>query len=215
MWRAVLTLGLLGCGAAAPSSGAPITITPAGYDATAMALTDLTPGGPIDLVFPPQGGFVLFVGGRVHDLSDGNVEMRARMIDPGSGALVAENKRVVTLQRDPADANSWIPDLRSFQNVPNVTMCPSSSTTDLFDVPLTLELTVTELTSGRVGNGDAAERAVVPPDRREAARALPVRMRRQLDADQMHRTVASRQAAPAGRCAGGLASSHDSRGSRT
>src|SRR5882672_2401894 len=99
MWRAVPALVLLGCGAGAPSPGAPITITPAGYDATAMALTDLTPGGPIDLVFPPQGGFVLFVGGRVHDLADGNVELHARVTDPASGALVAENKRVVTLQR--------------------------------------------------------------------------------------------------------------------
>jgi hypothetical protein len=151
MWRAVLTLGLLGCGAAAPSPTAPLTVTPAGYDAAAMTLTDLAPGGPIDLVFPPQGGFVLFVGGRVRGLDDGNVEMRAQMIDPGSQAVIAENKRVVTLQRDAADAGSWIPDLRSFQNVPNVTMCPSTSATDVFDVPLTLQLTVTELSSGRVG----------------------------------------------------------------
>lgn len=151
MWRAVLTLALVGCGGAAPSPGEPITVTPAGYDAAAMTLTDLASGGPIDLVFPPQGGFVLFVSGRVHNLGDGNVEMHARMIDPGSQALLAEDKRVVTLQRDAADASSWIPDLRSFQNVPNVTMCPSSSTTDRFDVPLTLELTVTELSSQRVG----------------------------------------------------------------
>jgi hypothetical protein len=58
---------------------------------------------------------------------------------------------VVTLQRDPADASSWIPDLRSYQNTANVTMCPSSRSSDLFDVPLTLELTVTELTSKRSG----------------------------------------------------------------
>jgi hypothetical protein len=151
MWRAVLTLALVGCGAAAPSSGEPITITPAAYDAAAMTLTDLASGGPIDLVFPPQGGFVLFVGGRVHGLADGNVEMSARMLDPGSGAVIAENQRVVTLQRDATDATTWIPDLRSYQNVPNVTMCPSTSSTDLFDVPLTLELTVTELASKRVG----------------------------------------------------------------
>lgn len=149
MWRAVLALGLLGCGASSP--GQPIAVTPAGYDAVAMTLTDLASGGPIDLVFPPQGGFVLFVGGRVRDLDDGNVQMRARMIDPGSQAIVAENTRVVALKRDAADANSWIPDLRSYQNVPNVTMCPSTSTTDLVDVELTLEVTVTELSSGRVG----------------------------------------------------------------
>ena len=151
MWRALLTLALLGCGAGSPSSGAPITITPAAYDAAAMTLTDLAPGAPIDLVFPPQGGFVLFVGGRVHGLSDGNVEMSARILDPQSQAVIAENKRVVTLQHDPADATGWIPDLRSYQNVPNVTMCPSTSTTDLFGVPLTLELTVTELSSRMMG----------------------------------------------------------------
>ena len=149
MWRAVLALGVVGCGAASPSQ--PITITPAAYDAVTMTLTDLAPGASLDLVFPPQGGFVLFVGGRVQGLDDGTVQMRARMIDPASQMTVAENTRVVALKRDSADAASWIPDLRSYQNVPNVTMCPSTSTTDLFDVPLTLELTATELSSGRVG----------------------------------------------------------------
>jgi hypothetical protein len=150
MWRAVLALGLLGCGSA-PSSGKPITVTPASYDAPTMTLHDLATGGPIDLVFPPQGGFVLFVSGRVHELSDGNVEMHARMLDPKDQSVIAEDKRVVTLQRDPADASSWIPDLRSYQNTANVTMCPSSRSTDLFDVQLSLELTVTELSSKRAG----------------------------------------------------------------
>ena len=149
MWRVVLALALVGCGAAAPSQ--PIGIAPADYDAAAMTLTELTAGGPVDLVFPPQGGFVLFVGGRVHGLSDGNVQMSARLLDPATQIVVAMDTRVVTLQHDPNDASTWQPDLRSYQNVPNVTMCPSTSTTDLFDVPLTLELTVTELTSKRVG----------------------------------------------------------------
>jgi hypothetical protein len=169
MWRAVLALGLVGCGAAAPSPGEAITVTPASYDAVAMTLTDLQAGAPMDLVFPPQGGFVLFVGGRVHNLSDGNVEMDARMLDPATQAVIAENKRVVTLQRDPADASTWLPDLRSYQNVPNVTMCPSTSTTDLFDVPLTLEVTVTELVSKRVGT---AMLATVPSCRQTDARQL-------------------------------------------
>jgi hypothetical protein len=169
MWRALLALGLLGCGAGAPSPAASITVTPASYDATAMALTDLAPGGPIDLVFPPQGGFVLFVGARVRGLDNGNVEMRAQMIDPTSQAVIAENKRVVTLQRDPADAASWIPDLRSFQNVPNVTMCPSTSATDRFGVPLTLALTVTELSSSRAG---MATLSTVPSCRQSDAKQL-------------------------------------------
>jgi len=167
MWRAVLALGLLGCGASSP--GQPITVTPASYDAVAMTLTDVAPGGPLDLVFPPQGGFVLFVGGRVHGLDDGNVQMRARMIDPASQAIVAENTRVLALKRDAADATSWIPDLRSYQNVPNVTMCPSTSTTNLFDVPLTLEVTVTELTSGLVGTATVPS---VPSCRQTDARQL-------------------------------------------
>ena len=168
MWRAALALGLLGCGAAS-SPGTPLTVTPAGYDAAAMTLTDLVSGGPIDLVFPPQGGFVLFVGARVHGLDDGNVEMRARILDPGSQAVIAENKRVGTLQHDGADANGWIPDLRSFQNVPNVTMCPSTSSSDLFDVPLTLDFTVTELSSQRTGT---ATLTVVPSCRQTDARQL-------------------------------------------
>jgi len=169
MWRALLALGLLGCGAAGPSPGEPISVTPAGYDAAAMTLTDLASGGPIDLVFPPQGGFVLFVSGRVHGLGNGNVEMHARVLDPASGALVAEDKRVVTLQRDPADATSWIPDLRSFQNVANVTMCPSSRSSDLFGAPLTLELTVTELSSQRMG---MATLSIVPSCRQTDATQL-------------------------------------------
>jgi hypothetical protein len=95
--------------------------------------------------------------------------MRARLLDSGGQALIAEDKRVLTLQRDAADATSWIPDLRSYQNVPNVTMCPSTSATDLFDVPLTLELTVTELTSQRVG---MATLPVVPSCRQTDPRQL-------------------------------------------
>jgi len=102
-------------------------------------------------------------------LDNGNVEMRAQMIDPTSQAVIAENKRVVTLQRDPADAASWIPDLRSFQNVPNVTMCPSTSATDRFGVPLTLALTVTELSSSRVG---MATLSTVPSCRQSDAKQL-------------------------------------------
>src|SRR5438309_8871887 len=110
-WLLALALSGAACSSSAPPPGTPITVTPAMYDATAMTLTDVQPGSPIDLVKPPQGGFVLFVGARVHNLGDANVEIRGRLLDPTSGAIVAEDGRVGTMQRDTADGTLWLPDL--------------------------------------------------------------------------------------------------------
>ncbi|HZS38463.1 MAG TPA: hypothetical protein VFF06_16625 [Polyangia bacterium] len=167
---APLALALAGCSAAPPGMmGDPITVTPAIYDSTTMQLTDVQPNGPIDLVKPPQGGFVLFVGARVHNLHDANVEIRGRLLDPTSGAIVAEDGRIGAMQRDSADATLWLPDLRSYQNVSNIAVCPTTGSVSRDREPFTLEVLITEQASGRVGT---AMIPAVPTCRQPAANDL-------------------------------------------
>jgi hypothetical protein len=154
-----------GCGSTAAPTGA-IGVTPAMYQPTTMTLTPVADGDAIDLTKPPQGGFVLFVGARVMGLSSGTVELRGRLIDPSTGKVEAEDRRTVEMMRSTDDATVWIPDLRSFINVANVPVCPSTSTVDRVDKPFQLEVQVTERATNRVGT---AVRQVVPSCRQTDA----------------------------------------------
>ena len=149
-------LALCACG----SSPGPsiIQVTPAMYQST-MALLTVNDGDRVDLTRPPQGGFVLFVGARVAHLNEQVVELRGRLRDAKSGALVSEDARTVTMMPTADDPTVFAPDLRSFATVANVPICPSLGSVDLFDQPYTLEVVVTELISMHVGS---TTRTVIP-----------------------------------------------------
>lgn len=150
--RRLLVIALqLGCSAcdSGPPKGA-ITLVPTQYDASSISQTEL--GDLLDLVRPPQGGFVAFVGARAEGLGEDMVEMHARLRDR-FGSMVAEDVRMVSLLADPGDPKIAIPDLQSYLNVANLTLCPTASTTDRNGEKLTLEMTITEVQSRRSGSG--------------------------------------------------------------
>jgi hypothetical protein len=154
MRQAIAILFLAGCGGAGtPPPTDPIVVTPTQYDAKAMMQAELADGAAVDLIYPPQGGFVLFVGAIATnvDPAQSTLQLLGRILDPG-GNEIARDTRTVTLTQS---GTEWVPDLRSYINVSNIAICPSSSTTDRYNQPFTLEVMLTEPT-GRSGKGSRA-----------------------------------------------------------
>jgi hypothetical protein len=145
-----LSVLLHGCGTK-PVPTNPISVEATSYDPVAMSQTALADGGPLDLVRPPQGGFVVFVGAIVRNLGDTTVSLHGELRDP-SGMPIAEDSRTVSLQPSADDPLAYVPDLRSFTNVANVAVCPSTTTTDRFDMPFQIAVDVTEVSTKRTGS---------------------------------------------------------------
>jgi hypothetical protein len=135
-------LPLGGCG------GASIAVSLTLYDAQSMTMSDLHQGDAVDLVRPPQGGYVVFIGTRVMGLESGLVSLDATI---GDGGGAGEDHRTVMLVT--AGDGSFMPDLRGIAGVANVAMCPSTASSDRYGHPFTLDLTVTELETRRMGEG--------------------------------------------------------------
>jgi hypothetical protein len=157
-WLGALWLAGCAAGNGTPPPGdgaAPLEVTPAEYAAAAMSLTPLGDGDPLDLVQPPQGGDVVFVGALVRGLSDPSVQLAGRLLDAG-GAELFHDARTVTFAPSPSDPQVMQPDLRSYLNVANITVCPAQSAVSFDGLAVTLEVTVTELVSGRTGSGRRA-----------------------------------------------------------
>lgn len=156
--RWILSLVVLaGCGSR-PAAGTAIGVTPTEYDAKALTQSEIAEGAAVDLIAPPQGGFVLFIGAALREVGEPTVQLRGALLD-GSGAVIAEDVRTSSLRPSAADPAVLTPDLRSYMNVSNIGVCPSRTATDRFGQPLTLQVTVTEPSSGRSGS---ATRTVVP-----------------------------------------------------
>jgi hypothetical protein len=152
-WLA-LAPALAGCAAgtaAVPDAGA-LDVQPAMYAIT-MTLTPVNEGDTIDLVEPPQGGEVLFVGAQVRGLAETTVELTGRLLDLTSGATIAANARTVAMVASPSDPTISIPDLRIYTNVSNITVCPMQSPVAFDGLTATLEVEVQELSSQRTGSG--------------------------------------------------------------
>jgi hypothetical protein len=150
-WATVIaiTLAASGCGTP-PPPGAGIALAPMQYDFTNRVQVPL--GAELDLVKPPQGGFVVFIGARVQHLLEDTVELRGRLRD-AAGEILAEDSRTILMQAPADDPAASVPDLNSYFNVSNIAVCPSASPTDRHNLPLTVEVVVTELKSRRTGTG--------------------------------------------------------------
>jgi hypothetical protein len=144
-----------------------IEVTPTQYNAMRQVQTALLPGDDLDLVRPPQGGFVLFIGVRVRGLEEATVELESQLLD--GGVVATSDRRTVRLIPMAEDVRLYQPDLTVFTNVNHVPMCPSQSAVDRFDRPFRLRQTVREPGSGRVG---AAELEVTPRCRQSDATEL-------------------------------------------
>ena len=99
-------------------------------------------GMPVDLTFPTQGGHVLFVGARVHDMPECNQLLSATVSDPQTGALYSTEERVVDFPV--ADDSGGIPDLSDTASVANVPMCPDYGTRDVLNQDWVLQVSVAD-----------------------------------------------------------------------
>lgn len=157
--RRALVLVLAGCGTSAKPLAdlGTIAVVPTEYDAGKMTQAPL--GAQLDLVRPPQGGYVVFVGARVTGFAQPTTVELTGLLKEGA-TVISQDARTVTLEQAPDDPNVWIPDLRSFTSVSNIAVCPSNSTTDRVNATFTLEVQVLDRATGRMGAGDQTTQLV-------------------------------------------------------
>jgi hypothetical protein len=107
-------------------------------DGTALELSD---GDSIDLIRPPQGGHVVFIGGRATGLCGDNARLRGNVyfLD---GTFVARESR--TLDFEPIDElPAWgRPDYFSIAGLANVPVCPNNTGRPLLGQTLRVEAEV-------------------------------------------------------------------------
>lgn len=97
-------------------------------------------GGDASILFPPQGGRVIFAGVRARNLDPCAVRLSGAVRDPASSQVRLDTR---TVNLDPASdgfGESDPGDISTFSNVP---VCPNSwATTDIFDQTFTLVINV-------------------------------------------------------------------------
>jgi hypothetical protein len=114
-------------------------------DGTDAPLAD---GDDVPLIFPPQGGRVIFVGVRATNLDGCGVQLTGALRDPAN-QLVRVDSRTVNLI---PTGDGWGASAPSSQTISsardtysNVPVCPNQwASTDVFDHPFALEVTVTD-----------------------------------------------------------------------
>lgn len=117
-----------------------IALEPLQLDA-AGDLTPLSEGGTVDLILPPQGGRVIFVGARATNIDPCEVQVKGVIRDLDSGQ-VRFDTRIVNLTVDGDFGTSNALDIASLSNVP---LCPNQwSARDAFGVPYELSIELTD-----------------------------------------------------------------------
>jgi hypothetical protein len=98
-------------------------------------------GAAVDLTFPVQGGHVLFLGARVKNLLACRAELGAKVLDPNTGHIAAEEKRQVAFSV-PAGGGWGMSDISDTAELANVPACPNFLDRDLVDTRWKVELSV-------------------------------------------------------------------------
>jgi hypothetical protein len=117
-------------------------------DGRDVALAD---GDDLDVIFPPQGGRVAFVGVRATNLDGCAVQVIGALRDPTSKQVRVDG-RTVNLR---ADDDGWgvtgrgvstqLEDAAEIADYSNVPLCPNQwATQDVFDAPFELEVRVSD-----------------------------------------------------------------------
>jgi hypothetical protein len=107
----------------------------------------ITEGGAVTLMFPPQGGRVLFAGVRARNVTPCGVRLSGALKDPVS-EQVRIDSRIINLEvTEEGWGRSAPTDISTFANIAT---CPNQwSSQDVFGKPHELILTLTEKDSGR------------------------------------------------------------------
>ena len=110
-------------------------------------LVALSDGDTVDMILPPQGGRVVFVGARATNIDPCEVKINGVIRDTESGQ-VRFDTRVVNLSVTGEFGSSNAFDIASFSNVP---LCPNQwSARNAFGVPYELTIRLTDR-AGREG----------------------------------------------------------------
>lgn len=125
-----------------------LELTHRGLDGAAHPLEDGAADPPaLDIVTPPQGGRVLFVGVRATNIDPCAVELSGALRDLGTSQLTVDSRTVNLQPTGDGWAGSVDADIATFANVG---VCPNQwSSRDVFDQDYTLEVNVAERKSGR------------------------------------------------------------------
>jgi hypothetical protein len=150
---AAAALLLLACGPQAPLS---LTITE--YDPLSASARPLVEGDVLHLQLPPQGGLVVFIGARLAGDGTPQITLRGRLLG-ADGQLIGEDSRTTRFVAADDDPTVAVPSPASIAAMANVPVCPGSNGRFSPDDIVTLEVTATEVGSGRTGR---AQRMVRP-----------------------------------------------------
>lgn len=116
----------------------------------------LNEGDDVPLIFPPQGGRVVFVGARVNNVDPCAVKLSGAIRDVATNQVRVDNRTVNLVLGSDGWGGGVDEDISTFSNVP---MCPNQwASTDAFDKPFRVEITVQDKT-GR----SASKQAMVTP----------------------------------------------------
>jgi hypothetical protein len=113
-------------------------------------------GSSIDLLFPPQGGRVVFVGVRATNIDPCGVTLSGALRDPTNNQVRVDIRPVDLVPDDAGFGSSDDGVISTFSNIP---VCPNQwSATDTFGHPYQLEIALTD----RAGRAADAKIHVVP-----------------------------------------------------
>ncbi len=150
---AIVLIGVLcvliapGCKASDPQCGPFIGDPSRPAEARLVALSqgqvvDVTDGSALSLEYPPQGGYVVYVGARVRNVSSCNADFQGQLLEPLNGNVLGFDRRQANLV---LGADGWgrapAPETSNF---PNVNLCPDNSPNDVQARTLTLEMKITD-----------------------------------------------------------------------
>lgn len=105
-------------------------------------------GDSVALLFPPQGGRVIFAGVRARNVDPCNAQLTGALRDLDTKQIRADARTVTLEATDDGWGRSADSDIASFSNVP---MCPNSwSKPNIYGTKYELELTLTDRTKREV-----------------------------------------------------------------
>ena len=104
-------------------------------------------GGDVAVVFPPQGGRVIFVGARVTNVDPCGAKLSGALRDLATGQVRVDIRTVNLVPTSDGFGGTLDVDISTFSNIP---VCPNQwASDDVFDKPYELEVTVTDKTGRR------------------------------------------------------------------
>ena len=115
------------------------------YTPIDLPLQIVEEGHPMELWRAPQGGHVLLVGARVRGLDSDTINLRARVRDAETGAIVAEEARTVGMEEVEGEPGWLQTSRRTRDEVSHVPVCPNYDSRPIVNTRYILEVLVTEL----------------------------------------------------------------------